>query len=132
MDSQSLSLHDSKPLTSWIPGAQMSNEIRSRYGIQTNDQFRMFMQRNADKIINVNQRLAAKSCCDCQVHYTRNSMTPNNPYIYKNQFEKTKPFGYQNSDLKQAYLSSVQLNQRLYAPVLTQYQLLNGGYANYN
>ena len=132
VDPNGFVLHDAKPLTSWIPGAKMSNEIRASNGIHTNDQFRSFMQKNADKIIDVNQRLAASGCCDCQVHYTNGSVTPNNPYLYSNQFEKTKPFGYQNSDLKEIYLSSLQLNSRLYTPVITQYQLLTQGYPNYN
>ena len=42
------------------------------------------------------------------------------------------PFGYENSDLKSAYLSSQQLQCRMSAPILSQEQYLMQQYPNPN
>ena len=46
--------------------------------------------------------------------------------------EKSQPYGYENSDLKQLYLSSQQLQARMVAPILTQEQYLLQRYPNPN
>jgi hypothetical protein len=42
------------------------------------------------------------------------------------------PFGYETSDLKNAYLSRNQLQCRMVTPILTQAQYLQQGYPNAN
>lgn len=38
------------------------------------------------------------------------------PYFYSSIIDNTQPFGYQNSDVKQIYLTKEQLNARLMSP----------------
>lgn len=38
------------------------------------------------------------------------------PYFFSSIFDNNKPFGYQNSDLKEIYLTKEQLNARLMSP----------------
>jgi len=38
------------------------------------------------------------------------------PYFFSSIFDNNKPFGYQNSDVKQIYLTKEQLNARLMSP----------------
>ena len=46
--------------------------------------------------------------------------------FYKdNLADKTQPFGYQHSDLKNLYTSAQSLQSRLSAPIMTQSQMLN-------
>ena len=52
------------------------------------------------------------------------------PFQYKSCVEKTRPFGYETSDLKDVYLSRQQLEARMTTPVITQDQLVLGGYQN--
>jgi hypothetical protein len=40
------------------------------------------------------------------------------PYLYKSYEDTTKPIGYQNSDLKELYLSREQLDANRIAPTL--------------
>jgi hypothetical protein len=48
---------------------------------------------------------------------TDRTPSDNVPYKFRNIFDTSKPgFGYCNSDLKNPYLSSEQLNSRLIAP----------------
>ena len=46
--------------------------------------------------------------------------------------DKSQPFGYENSNLKNLYLSSQQLQCRMVAPILTQEQYLSQKYPNPN
>jgi len=52
----------------------------------------------------------------------------NSPFLYKSTLEKSQPFGYENSDLKNNYVSKFQLESRMVTPVITQAQLLQEGY----
>jgi hypothetical protein len=61
-----------------------------------------------------------ESCYDLGLDpHVKSDRTPsdNVPYKFKSIFDSSKPgFGYCNSDLKNPYLSSEQLNSRLIAP----------------
>ena len=115
--------HQVIPPTAWQPGGAMSNEIREQEGIHTNDQFRQFLQSNADKIVSINQHLAANQCCECNVYYTKDSITPNNPFMFTNVYDNAHPFGYQSSDLKEYYISKLRDDHNMYVPVVTQKQI---------
>jgi hypothetical protein len=52
----------------------------------------------------------------------------NVPYVFTSVLENSQPFGYENSDLKNYYLSRQQLQARMIAPVITQSELLMQGY----
>ena len=71
------------------------------------------------------------NCCYCPAEYNKQP-TPNTPFLYSSCMEKSQPYGYENSDLKNIYLSRQQLQCRMVAPVLTQDQYLNQGYYNPN
>tara|TARA_B100001250_G_C19787126_1_gene784718 strand:- start:1311 stop:1751 length:441 start_codon:yes stop_codon:yes gene_type:complete len=124
---------DGRNYASWMPGAAINEKIRNEAGIKTNWQYRQYMVDNADAIIKANQVEACNQCCSCPAMYGDGAERNNNtPYLYKNCVEKTQPHGYQNSDLKNLYLSKYQLQCRLNTPVLTQEQLLQARYPNYN
>jgi hypothetical protein len=46
--------------------------------------------------------------------------------------DRSQPFGYENSDLKNYYLTRQQLQARMVAPVITQNELLVRGFPNPN
>ena len=90
------------------------------------------MQNNADSIIKYNQLEACDECCSCPTIYSNKQQELNTLFLYKSCLQTTKPYGYENSDLKEIYLSKYQLQCRLYTPVISQDQLLKAGYQNYN
>ena len=55
----------------------------------------------------------------------RNAVKCPNKYIFQSCTDKTQPFGYQNSDLKNLYISKKALESRLVAPIMTQSQMLS-------
>jgi hypothetical protein len=64
------------------------------------------------------------------VYNTSNPLQPqrNVPFVFDSVLDSSQPFGYENSDLKNYYLSRQQLQARMIAPVITQNELLMRGY----
>lgn len=124
---------DGRNYATWQPGSQLSDDIRKQAGITTNWQYRKYMVENADSIIKYNQLEACDQCSNCPARYesTKDEMF-STPYLYKSSADKSQPYGYENSDLKNLYLSKHELQQRLYTPVLSQEQLLKNGFQNFN
>jgi len=124
---------DGRNYASWQPGAVLNKEIREKEGIKTNWQYRRYLTSNADEIIKFNQMEACNQCCSCPARYDNGQQSSNNtPYLYSSCTSNAQPYGYENSDLKNLYLSEYQLQCRLVTPVLTQDQLLQQKYQNYN
>lgn len=124
---------DGRNYTSWQPGTKISEDIRTQAGIKSNWQYRKYMQDNADTVVKYNQLAACDQCCSCTAQYgVENETQKNTPFLYKSCVENSQPFGYENSDLKSLYLSSHQLQSRMFTPVMTQEQLIKAGYKNYN
>jgi hypothetical protein len=108
---------DGRNYASWQPDAVINERIQQQEGIQTNWGYRKFLQNNSNQIIKHN---SVQACYTLGLDpHVQSDRTPsdNVPYKFKNVFDTSKPgFGYCNSDLKNPYLSSEQLNSRLMAP----------------
>ena len=123
---------DGRNYATWQPGAAVSERIREVAGIRTNWEYRKYLTENADAIIKANQLEACDACCACPARYGDGQSVPNNPFLYKSCTQKSQPYGYQDSNLKNLYLSEYELQCRLATPVLTQDQLLSRHYPNFN
>jgi hypothetical protein len=124
-------MSDGRNYAKWQPGAAINQQIREDNNIKTNWQYRQYLTTHADAIIKSNQLDACDECCYCPALRTGESV-PNTPFLYKSCMEKSQPYGYENSDLKNVYLSSYQLQARMVAPAITQEQLLQRQYPNPN
>ena len=124
-------MSDGNWATNWEPACKINNQIKLHAGITNNYEYRQYLIKNADKIVAKNQLDACDNCCSCWENFKdRNTLKNSAKYIYKSCSDKTQPFGYENSDLKNMYLSSKTLESRLVAPILTQDQMLQ--FSNYN
>ena len=120
---------DGRNYTNWQPGAKISEDIRADAGINSNWQYRKYLQDNADTIVRYNQLAACGQSCASNAQYGIEPESKNNsPYLYKSCTESSRPFGYENSDLKSMYVSSHQLQSRMVTPVITQAELIKSGY----
>lgn len=122
---------DGRTFATWQPGAKVNKQIREENNIKSNWEYRKYLTNNADSIIKSNQLAACDNCCYCPAEYNSQS-TSNSPFLYKSCAEKSQPYGYENSDLKNIYLSRQQLQSRMVAPVITQEQYLQQNYPNPN
>ena len=138
---------DGRNFASWQPGGSRNANIRRKENISTSWQYRDYLTKNAVDIMKDNMMSACDQCCACPARYpsvqshsttaAKNTTTPDTvrntiPYLYKSCVEKTKPFGYETSDLKNVYLSRQQLEMRMTTPIITQDQLILGGYQNFD
>lgn len=121
-------MSDGRNYATWQPGSKISNDIKKEAGIQSNWQYRKYMVENADSIIKYNQLQACDECCGCPARYGSDEKSVNQPFLFKSCNDNRQPFGYETSDLKNLYLDKYQLQSRMVTPVLTQEQLLRGGY----
>ena len=141
---------DGRNYANWLPGAAINEKIRKDAGINTNWEYRRYLTQNADTIIRNNQIAACDECCALprETYNTNNQVPqgqeqktvdrqmyvqPQSPYLYKSCADNTQPkYGYAGSDLKDMYISQLQLQSRMITPVITQDQLLKQGYAHPN
>jgi hypothetical protein len=130
-------MSDGRNFANWQPGAAIDESIRRTSNIQTNADYRKYLVSHADEIIKLNQLQACDECCACSgkpaaVNDGTTQGFYNSPYLYKSCVDSTTPFGYENSDLKSAYLTREELQARMVAPVITQDQLIREGFYNPN
>jgi len=122
---------DGRNYAEWQPGAVVNEKIKKESGIESNWQYRKYLQNNADEIVKYNQMLACNECCACPARY-ESQQTNNTPFLYKSCTESTQPYGYVNSDLKKDYISKQDLDNRLRGPIINQADYLKNGVQNYN
>ena len=123
-------MSDGRNFASWQPGAEINKTLRKENNIKSNWQYRSYSVQNADQIIKLNQQDACNDCGCCNVSHSPKSS--NTPYTYQSCVENNMPFGYENSDLKKAYLTSQQLHCRMTALILTHEQYLMQQYRKSN
>lgn len=75
--------------------------------INNNHHYRQFLQQNADTIIVKNQ---------ANYHGNKKYSNNNEEYILGNYYQKGSSHGYLNSDLKNLYISRLQMNNYLNMP----------------
>ena len=122
-------MSDGRNFSNWQPGASLSEKVRKDAGITTNWQYRNYLTQNADSIIKYNQFSSSEDCSGTNSIYSNGEeKLSNSPFVYKSALDNSRPYGYENSDLKNSYLSKFQLESRMVTPVFTQAQLLQQGF----
>jgi hypothetical protein len=53
-----------------------------------------------------------------------NQPVTNSPFLYASVADKNQPYGYEESDLKNIYMTREALQSRMVSPVITQEQML--------
>ena len=122
-------MSDGRNYASWQPGSVLSNEIKKNNNITKNWEYRKYMVDHADSIIKHNQISACNESSVC-IHNLDNKVS--NSLVYNKNVSKSVQYGYNNSDLKNLYISRQDLQSRMVTPVLSQEELLLRGYKNSN
>lgn len=121
---------DGRNYADWLPGATINENIRKQANITNNWDYRQYLTHNADAIIKTNKLNACDECNACPFSYKNKSIKV--PYTFTSCSDASQPFGYEDSDLKNEYLSRTELNSRLVTPVVSQDALYTNNYQNYN
>lgn len=122
-------MSDGRLYTNWETDCTRNNQIIESNGIQTNYQYRKFLTENAGNIMMDNLVQACDQCGVCSYGYPY-QMNKGGKHLYKSCRDRTQPYGYETSDLKNAYLARQELQSRLVAPLLSQQGLLHLNRAN--
>jgi len=110
-------MSDSRIWTSWQPEAVINERIQQSEGIKSNWQYRQYLQKNSEQIMQYNNLEACYELGLDSTVQTGKTPTNNVPYRYRSTFDDRQPsVGNNNSDLKTPYLSREQLNARMISP----------------
>lgn len=80
-----------------------SANLRTVHSIQTNNDYRKFLTNQADLLILKNQMSACDETGVCPAKYT-NGKNSTNKHLYQSVYDSNKPYGYEDSNLKQQYI----------------------------
>jgi len=116
---------------SWQPESTENANLIESNNIRTNWDYRQYLTKHSKEILEYNFREA----CNDAGYFKRPIDIPSiqsnaikeqyiTPKMFSSILDNSKPKGYEDSDLKQIYLSREQLNARKIAPVITQAELL--------
>ena len=121
-------MSDGRIYTDYNPSCERNNEIIRENGINTPMQYRSYLVNNARDIMRDNKQQACKEVGVC--NFSSGNEVNHNKYLYSSCQDRTQPFGYQTSDLKNLYLTRQDLQTRMSAPLLSQQQYLSYPNAN--
>jgi hypothetical protein len=113
---------DGRNYSSWQPEASINKKIQKKENIQTNWEYRQFLQNNGRSIMKYNsEEYSYYLGIDSKL--TINEKEKNNgnkPFMFTHTHnEKMPAFGYSHSDLKTPYITREQLNARLISPSIS-------------
>ena len=110
-------MSDGRNYTAWQPEAIINDNIKKDANIKTNWEYRQYLQNNANHIMKYNTMEAIYTTGINPVMENQEQSTKNSPFIFKSTHDTNKPvYGYNNTDLKNFYLSREQLQSRLISP----------------
>jgi hypothetical protein len=115
---------------SWQPESTENANLIESNGIKTNWEYRSYLTKNSKDILEYNFR---ESCNDAgyfkrpiDIPSIQSNVVSNigTPFSFSSIIDDKRPVGYEQSDLKDLYLSREQLDARKIAPMITQDELL--------
>ena len=114
-------MEDGRTFSSWVPGSAINDQLRAQNNIESNWDYRQFLMHNSTNVMDANLQQ-----CFNQSGYSNlyGQNVSNSPFLYATVADKSQPYGYEDSDLKNIYLSRNDLQSRMIAPIVTQDQLL--------
>ena len=119
-------MSDGSNFASWQPEAVVNKRIQQQEKITTNWNYRQYMQQNGLQIMQYN---TAEACYELGLDpHTQVGTTPseNVPYMFKSTFDSSKPgYGYNDSNLKNPYLTREQLNAKMISPHISANDIRN-------
>lgn len=118
-------------LSSWQPESKINDNMIKQNNIKNNWEYRQYLTKNGDEIRQTNYTETANDTGYVIPPY-QSEASKNVPYKYNSYHDSTKPLGYNDSDLKQLYLTREQLNSRKVAPVVQGPSQMVNSVAPYN
>ena len=101
----------------WQPEGSTNRKIQVDSGISSNWKYRQYMQKNANEIMKYNTMQTINTSGNNPYTLLNTKPVENTPYLYNSVHDTSSPaYGFRNSDLKQDYMTKVQMKSRMVAP----------------
>jgi hypothetical protein len=113
-------MNDGRNFSEWKPQAIVNDQIMKKENIQSNWEYRNYLTKNADSIMQYNQLNVAQGA---KVDGQKQQESTNSPYVY-DFGNSEKPMGHVSSDLKNSYLTRYQHECSRFKPSVSQYKLM--------
>jgi hypothetical protein len=117
-------MSDGRIYSSWKPDAEVNDTIQRNENINTNWKYRQYLTNNGLQIMKINNQEACHMLGLPSHLEAGTTPSSNVPYLYNSVFDNKNPgYGYNNSDLKNPYLSREKLQARVIAPTISVQQV---------
>ncbi len=116
-------MSDSRLFTYYNSSCNANESLKNNTGIKTNYEYRQYLIKHGNSIIENNKKQHINSISYVQPINISNE-NRNKKYLYKKTADTSHPYVYQNSDLKNMYLTRHQLQSKKTDTILTQEELL--------
>jgi hypothetical protein len=101
----------------WQPNSSTNTKIQTDTKINTNWQYRQYIQKNANDIMKYNTMQSINASGNNPYTLLNTKPIQNTPYLYNSIYDTSVPaYGFKNSDLKQNYMTKEQIKSRMVSP----------------
>jgi hypothetical protein len=112
-------MSDGRNFSSWQPEAVINKRIQKQENIHSNWSYRNYLTHNGLQIMKYNTTEAAYEMGLNPHIETSKTPSDNVPKLYMTTFDSSHPgYGYNNSDLKNPYLTREQLQAQMISPTI--------------
>jgi len=102
-------LSDGRLFTNYASDAIVAENIKREQGIKTNEEYRRFLVEHTESIMKHNyDHMATQN----KTQYDHAQYQYGQPHLYHSVQEDTKPYGYEDTTVKQMYLTRQQLDDK--------------------
>ena len=116
-------MSDSRLFTYYNSSCSANESLKNNKGIKSNYDYRQYLIKHGNSIIEQNKNKHVNSIAYVQP-VNVSSANRNEKYLYKKTQDTSQPYGYENSDLKNMYLTRHQLQSKKTDRILSQEELL--------
>ena len=117
-------MNDSRMFTYYNSACKANEKLKSNIGIKNNYEYRQYLIEHGNTLREQNKSKHINSVGYIPPMISSNA-NRNEKYLYNGAEDTTQPYGYENSNLKNMYLTRYQLQSRNTGPILTQEEILN-------
>jgi hypothetical protein len=96
-----------------------NKKMLSENGITSNWKYRQYMQKNANQLMKFNTMQTINDSGNNPYSVLNTNTTNSSPYLYRSTHDTVNPeYGFRNSDLKQAYMTKIQIKSKMISPFI--------------
>jgi hypothetical protein len=119
MNSNYFTIEPTKGISYNCNNGLTNKKIQVDAGIQTNWQYRQYIQKNANDIMKYNTMQTINASGNNPYTILNTEPTQNTPYLYNSLHTEQTSIPYRISDLKQNYMTKEQMKSRMISPSIS-------------